>query len=78
VRSASVTVGAFQYSNNIGSFFFSIDYVAALEEEDADVVLLSVLVATLEPEATTSPVMGEVWSVPPIMMKWELVRCSKH
>jgi hypothetical protein len=49
-----------------------------LEEEDADAVLLSVLVTTLELEAAASPTMGEVWSVPPVMLKWELVWCSKQ
>jgi hypothetical protein len=51
--------------------------VAALQEEDADVVLLSMLGIALELEAATSPVIGEISSVLPVMMEWEMARWSK-
>jgi hypothetical protein len=52
--------------------------MAALEGEDADVVLLFVLGTALELEVVASPAKGEIWSVLPIMMEWELVRCNKQ
>jgi hypothetical protein len=68
MMSVLVTVGAFQYSYNIGTFFFAIVYVAALEEEDADVVSLFTPVTALELEAAALLVMREAWSVSPVMM----------
>jgi hypothetical protein len=44
----------------LGTSFFTIVYVAMLEEEDADAVLLSVPVAALETDAVASPKMREV------------------
>jgi hypothetical protein len=49
-----------------------------LKEEDADAALLSVLGTAFKPKAVALPVRGEIWSVLPVMMKWELVLCSKQ
>jgi hypothetical protein len=61
------------------AFFFAIDCLAMLEEDNADVVWLSEPVTALEQEAVASPAMREIWSVSFVMMAdWELVRCSKQ
>jgi hypothetical protein len=51
--------------------------MTTLEEEDKDAVLLYAPVAALKLEVAVSPTMGDVWSVSPVMMAWELVQCSE-
>jgi hypothetical protein len=55
-----VIIDAFQYSYNLGTFFFAMAWMTMLEEEDAEAASLSAPVAALELEAAASPVTREV------------------